>query len=269
LDETILDICASEYVGISISLDGPADVNDRFRVDLRGRGSQARVLTAIEKLRAHPKARELFSGLLSVVDPRTDPQAIYAFFKDTQAPSIDFLYRDGNHDLLPFGKARADSTEYGQWMSMLLDCYLADVAPPRIRVLDDMLKLILGGTARKEGVGLSDYGIVIIDTDGSIKRNDTLKSTQPAADVFASHWSVLRDSLYDVAKTPEFEAYHRAQRPESPLCHACSDLAVCGGGMLAHRWRKGSDFKNPSIFCADQRLLIDRMRQWISMQQAA
>jgi uncharacterized protein len=269
LDGRILDVCANHGVGISISLDGPEDVNDRFRVDLRGRGSQERVVAAIERVRAHPKAKELFSGLLSVVDPRTDPQDIYTFFKSTKTPSVDFLYRDGNHDLLPFGKATASSTEYGQWMSKLLDCYLADPAPPRIRVLDDMLKLILGGMARKEGVGLSDYGIVIIDTNGSINKNDTLKSTQSAADVFFSNWSVLEHSLHDVVNNSEFEAYHVAQNPSSAVCRSCPDFPICGGGMPAHRWRKENGFDNPSVFCSDQRFLIDRMRQWISGQQAA
>lgn len=269
LDAAILDICANHGVGISISLDGPEDVNDRFRVDLRGRGSQARVMAAIERIQAHPKALGLFSGLLSVVDPRTDPRDIYAFFKSTKAPSVDFLYRDGNHDLLPFGKAAVESDEYGHWMAGLLDCYLADPTPPRIRVLDDMLKLILGGAARKEGVGLSDYGIVIIDTDGSINKNDTLKSAQSAADVFSSDWSILRNDLYDVVNTSEFEAYHVSQRPSSAICQSCPDLGVCGGGMPAHRWRKESGFDNPSVFCADQKFLIDRMRQWISKQQTA
>jgi uncharacterized protein len=269
LDDTVLEICASHSVGISISLDGPEDANDRFRVDLRGRGSQARVMAAIGRVRVHPRAKELFSGLLAVVDPRTDPRDIYAFFKSTNAPSVDFLYRDGNHDRLPFGKTSANSTEYGEWMSGLLDCYLADPTPPRIRVLDDMLKLILGGMARKEGVGLSDYGIVIIDTDGSINKNDTLKSTQSSADVFSSRWSVLEHSLYDIVQTSEFEIYHVAQQPSSAVCQACVHLAVCGGGMPAHRWRTETGFDNPSIFCADQQLLIDRMRQWITTPQAA
>jgi uncharacterized protein len=269
LDEAILDVCANHGVGISISLDGPEDINDNFRVDLKGRGSQKRVMAAIERLRAHPKAQALFSGLLSVVDPRTDPRDIYAFFKSTKAPSVDFLYRDGNYDLLPFGKAAAESTEYGQWMAGLLDCYLADPTPPKIRVLDDMLKLILGGMARKEGVGLSDYGIVIIDTDGSINKNDTLKSTQSSADVFSSDWSVLEHALHDVVNTSEFEAYHVAQQPSSAICQACPHLAVCGGGMPAHRWRKETGFDNPTVFCADQQFLINRMRQWIIRQQAA
>src|SRR3546814_1305799 len=74
-------------------------------------------------------------------------------------------------------------------MCDLIDAYLADPTPPRIRVVDDMIKLLLGGAARKEGVGLSDYGIMVIDTDGTISKNDTLKSTTNAGDVFSENRS--------------------------------------------------------------------------------
>jgi len=33
-----------------------------------------------------------------------------------------------------------------------------------------MIKLLLGGVGVKEGVGLTDFGILIIDTDGAIKK---------------------------------------------------------------------------------------------------
>jgi uncharacterized protein len=190
LTDVMLDVCARHRVGISISLDGPLEVNDRFRVNHCGEGSHARIMDAISRIKAHPNADALFSGLLAVVDPTTDPGTIYAFFKSVGAPSVDFLYRDGNHDLLPFGKASASSTEYGTWMSALLDIYLADHDPPRIRILDDMLKLLLGGLARKEGVGLVDYGILIINTDGSLSKNDTLKSAGSATDQFKGSWSI-------------------------------------------------------------------------------
>ena len=87
-------------------------VTDAFRVDHRGAGSFARVMGGIAALRAHPAGESLFSGLLAVIDPRTDPSEIYHFFKSVQTPSVDFLYRDGNHDVLPFGKAATErSTE--------------------------------------------------------------------------------------------------------------------------------------------------------------
>jgi uncharacterized protein len=271
LNSTMLDLLAEHRVGISISLDGPEHVTDAFRLDLRGRGSFARVKSAVERLKAHPAGRELFSGLLAVVDPRSNPVEVYEFFKGTGAPSVDFLYRDGNHSRLPFGKASTHSVEYGRWMCALLDLYLADTAPPKIRVLDDMLKLAVGGTARKEGVGISDYGIVVIDTDGSINKNDTLKSTSNGADLFASRWSVMTHRLTEVVGSDEFTAYHEAQRPSSEVCKSCPELGVCGGGMPVHRWSDVSGLNNPTVFCADQQLLIGRMREWLKyhVQQAA
>lgn len=264
LNPAMLDLCANYRVGISISLDGPATVNDRFRIDHQSKGSFARVMAAVDHLRAHLASDRLFAGLLAVVDPCSDPDEVYAFFKRTGTPSVDFLYRDGNHDVLPFGKGSFVSTEYGQWMCRLVDLYLADPAPPRIRVIDDMVKLLLGGAARKEGVGVSDYGIVVIETDGTIAKNDTLKSTVDAGDAFTNRWSVMRDRLADVVETAEFNDYHASQRPTSATCRACDELAVCGGGMPTHRFSAARQLDNPSVFCADQKMLIDRLRVWLA-----
>ena len=74
----------------------------------------------------------------------------------------------------------------------------------------------------KRGVGVSDYGIVVIDTDGSIAKNDTLKSLPGSADTFLSDWSVMQNSLPDVVRTDEFRSYHEAQRPTSDICRALS-----------------------------------------------
>lgn len=264
LSDEMLDVCARHDIGISISLDGPALLNDRHRPDHAGRGSHARVTQAIERLRAHPRSRVLFTGVLAVVDLASDPTEVYAALKLTGAPSIDLLYRDGNHDALPPGKADASSTEYGDWMCRLLEVYLADRHPVPVRFLDDMLKLLLGGRSRKEGVGLEAYGIVVIETDGSIRKNDTLKSAHGSADGFIRQWSVMTDEISDIAMSDEFTAYHDAQRPTCTTCASCPDLGVCGGGMPAHRWRTANGFSNPSVFCADQRKLIDAMRMRLS-----
>ena len=266
LSESVLDVCAEYAVGISISLDGPETITDQFRVDHQGRGSFSRVWKGIERLRTHRAASSLFSGILTVIDPHSKPEAIYHFLKATGAPSLDFLYRDGNHDKLPFGKRSFSSTEYGDWMRRLLDLYLTDPAPPRIRMLDDLIKLSLGGSAMKEGVGISDYGIVVIDTDGSIAKNDTLKSISESGDSFMSDWSIARDNLFEVVSSAEFRRYHESQRPVSETCRTCSDLAICGGGMPTHRWSGDRGLDNPSVFCADQRALIARIREWLAAQ---
>lgn len=267
LADTIIDTCARHDIGISISIDGPADTHDRHRSDHRGRKSHARVLASIQRVLAHPKGGLLLSGLLSVIDLTSDPGEVYAFFKTTGTPSVDFLYRDGNHDDLPAGKVDALSVEYGVWMSRLLDVYLTDPEPIRIRVLDDMLRLLLGGRSVKEGVGDDAYGILVVETDGSITKNDTLKSAD-GADKFTTRWTV-EDDLSTLITSTAFLDYHHAQRPSAEFCRSCAELRVCGGGMPTHRWSAERGLDNPTIFCADQKYLIGHMREMIALAHVA
>jgi uncharacterized protein len=258
ITEAVLDLCVQHDVTLSVSLDGPPAVHDRFRVDLRQRSTHAKVVGGLQRLQAHPAAERLFSGVLCVVDPTSDPETVYDYFKSLKVPSVDFLYRDGNHTALPFGKTSAGSSEYGDWMCRILDRYVADPMPFRSRLLDDMMRLLLGGVGVKEGIGLTDYGILVIDTDGAVKKNDTLKSS-PLGDGFDATWALGRNALADIAASPEFRAYHLAQRPSSPICLACPQLKVCGGGMVTHRYKVGAGYDNPTVFCADQKRLIARM----------
>lgn len=264
LTEEFIDVFVRFNVGISISIDGPPEVHNQYRVDRRGRGSYEHVQNAIALLTSRNDARHLFTGVLAVVDPGSDAYSVYRALKATGTPSIDFLVRDGNHTNLPDGKASVASTEYGSWMIEALDVYLSDPNPPRVRIFDDMLRLILGGRSNKEGVGTTDYGIVVIDTDGSIVKNDTLKVAHNGADRFdRAKWTVLSDNLVDVVRTPDYSTYYTQQRPTASKCLDCPELHVCGGGMVAHRWSDDREYDNPTIYCADQLMLISRMKEWI------
>ena len=270
LTDEVIDIFVQFNVGVSISIDGPPDVHDRFRLDGRGRGSCNRVLDAIGRLTTRRDARPLFAGVLAVIAPTSSPGSVYAFLKAAGAPIMDFLVRDGNHVRLPFGKASVDSAEFGRWLVGLLDVYLSDPEPPRVRILDDMLRLILGGQARKEGVGATDYGILVIETNGRINKNDTLKVAHKNADRFEGiSWSILSDSLLDIVRSRAYADYYRQQRPTAAACRLCPELSICGGGMVANRWSDDRGFDNPSVFCADQLLLIRRMREWVAQHEVA
>jgi uncharacterized protein len=264
ITEKILNICSEYRASLSVSIDGPKHVHDRHRVGHSGKGTHEKVLAGIEKLRSHSDAAFLFSGVLAVIDPESNAREVYDFFKWLDAPSVDFLCQDGNHTRLPYGKSSFYSTEYGEWLSRLVDIYLADPEPIRIRLLDDIIKLILGGSGTKDGIGVTDFGIVIIDTDGSITKNDTLKSSYDGADRFTQEWSIYTHSLADVLASSEFAEYHAAQRPSCETCLTCPDLQVCGGGMTLHRWRDDNGYDNPSIYCEDQRLLIGHIRNHLA-----
>lgn len=267
INKKILDLCSDTRTTISVSLDGPKDIHDKNRIGHTGEGTYDKVLSGLNLLREHQDSEFLFTGLLAVVDPDSHPVEIYNFFKELNPPSVDFIYRDGNHSRLPFGKKSLQSIEYGQWVAELLDAYLTDPNPIKIRILDDLIKLMLGGKGTKDGVGLTNYGVLIVDTDGTITKNDTLKSSFDGADRFLTDWSINNDDLTEVLRSEEFTEYHASQRPSSKICQACPELNICGGGMALHRWRDDNGYDNPSVYCADQKYLINHIRRYLPIIQ--
>lgn len=264
LTREVLNLCSEFRVSAAVSIDGPENVNDRSRVTHKGTGTYQSVIQGIELLKSHQDADFLFAGLLAVIDPNSDPTEVYQFFKGIGTPSVDFLYKDGNHSKLPPGKTAVNSVEYGNWMASILEMYLYDSDPIQIRILDDMLKVLLGGVVTKEGLGLTDFGIIIIDTDGTITKNDTLKSSFNGADQFNKPHNIKNEDLLEFLESKEFAEYRMMQRPTSKKCLNCPVLNICGGGMVLHRWSEEGEFNNPSVYCSDQLFLIGKMSEKFS-----
>ncbi len=105
ITEEMLDICSETRTTISVSIDGPRRIHDQDRVGHDGQGTYEKVIKGLEILRRHKDTSFLYSGLLTVVNPESDPLEVYQFLKQLSPPSVDFLYRDGNHSKLPVGKA--------------------------------------------------------------------------------------------------------------------------------------------------------------------
>ena len=256
LSGRLLDLFAETQTSVSVSIDGPAEANDLARLDHRGKSTFATTLSGIELLAKHPESRFLFAGTLTVAQPAIDPDLIYEFLKDLGTPSMDFLLQDGNHDCLPTGKESFESTEYGTWLSRLFDLYLADPSPVPIRIFDDTIKLCIGGASQKEGRGRNRHGILIIETDGEIRKNDTLRASFEGADRFSARWNVTDTSLAAVLSSQEYLSYTNMQLPVSRQCMDCNLLDVCGGGMPLYRWSADRGYDNPSVYCRDHALFI-------------
>ena len=263
LSDRRLDILAESGATVSVSLDGPAKINDSRRVRFDQGGTFEATLDGIHRLQRHPAAERLFSGTLSVVEPSSDPSEVYWFLRRLGVPGMSFLLPDGNHSRLPPGKNGFDSHRAGAWLAGLFDVYMSDPDPVPVRVLDDVVKLLLGGSATKEGLGPDLHAILIIDTDGTVAKNDTLKSAFDGADRYSKPWSVHTHSLQEFARTSAFREHVEMQQPTARQCLDCPELSICGGGMPLFRWSDERGFDNPSVYCTDHLYLISHVRQYL------
>ena len=263
ITKELLDLFSETKVSVSVSLDGDQSANDISRIDHLGRSTFKGTVAGIELLESHLDSKFLFAGTLSVIQPSESPENIYKFLKKLKTPSMDFLLQDGNHDSYPIGKKEFTSVEYGEWLSRLLDVYLSDPNPVEIPYLDDLIKLNLGGESIKEGRGNEAFAILIIETDGEIRKNDTLRTSYDGADFFYKRNNIISTPLEDVLKTDEFKISGELQFPTSSECKKCSFMEACGGGMPLYRWSSENEYDNPSVYCHDHQLLIKSIRKKI------
>lgn len=259
LSEKLLDLFAETRTSVSVSIDGPRVANDISRLDHRGRSTFSSVLRGIRLLASHPEHVFLFAGTLSVIQTTVSPNAVYAFLKELGTPSMDFLLQDGNHDRLPPGKSHFATTEYGDWLVRLFDLYLADKSSVPIRIFDDLVKLHLGGSNHKEGIGSDQHGILIVETNGDIRKNDTLRASYEGADRFDNCWNIQNCTIDDVLSSREYLSYATMQTPTCTDCQVCPLLSLCGGGMPLYRWSKEHGYNNPSVYCKDHAFLINHV----------
>jgi len=261
LTPDFLDLFSETKVSISVSLDGTKTANDIARIDHLRRSSFEETIKGIKLLESHFDSKFLFAGTLSVIQPTISPLKIYTFLKELNTPSMDFLLQDGNHDRLPIGKKNFNSVEYGTWIVQLLEIYLSDPKPVKIRFIDDLIKLYLGGSSIKEGRGKETFGILIIETNGEIRKNDTLRTSFDGADFFQVRKNISSTPLSEILESNEFHASRKLQFPTAQKCIDCSLLKVCGGGMPLYRWSSENGYDNPSVYCYDHQLIIQKIEQ--------
>ncbi|MDF5752619.1 FxsB family cyclophane-forming radical SAM/SPASM peptide maturase [Spongiactinospora sp. TRM90649] len=252
LDDAFLDLFAELDVGVGVSLDGTAADHDRVRRTHDGRGSHARVAAALGRLTA-PPYRHLFAGLLCTVNPRTDPVETYRALLSFGPPVIDFLLPHANWSEPPWRDGTA--TPYADWLIAIFDLWWSTrPRPAGIRLFDEITHLLLGGASATEQIGLSPVAMAVIETDGEIEQSDILKSAFQGAPATGLH--IDRNPFDDLLLLPSVAARQIGRLALAPACASCPVGEICGGGLYAHRYRSGSGFHNPSVYCADLLRLV-------------
>ena len=255
LDEEFCELFLAEQVAVGISIDGDRAANDRHRRYASGRSSHDAVVRAIGLLRRE-RYQPLYAGLLATVDTGNDPLATYQALAAHQPGRLDFLLPHGTHEHPPPGAG--NGTPYGDWLAAVFDAWLADGKPMSIRMFDSIISASRGGPSLTESLGLEPTDIAVIETDGTIEQADSIKVAYHGA--AATALDVYSHPLDVAAGHPAIRARQQGIAGLCATCRSCPLAATCGGGLYAHRYRPGTGFDNPSVYCADLEKIINHVR---------
>ncbi len=242
INDEWLDFFSQYGFSISISIDGPRDLHDRFRVNRRGQGSFDSVYKAISKV----KAAGLPLGICVVISraniDRVDE--IYDFLSAEKLPfNIIPLNRSGSAREY-YDAVGLDSEEYADaWIRMYDRWYEAD--EDYVYCSDFVFKtraIVAGQPA--DCIGLSNC-------------SNTNISVDPVGDVFpcatlsghddTRYGNLVENDLAEIMKGACAQRYRN--RPTDPQCSTCKWQHVCHGGCPARSYKFFGDFNQRDYYC--------------------
>lgn len=259
LTDDVLGILLDHRINVGVSLDGGRTAHNRHRHSANGRGSYDTVSAAVHRLR-QPPHRDIYAGLLCTIDLENDPVETYEALLGFDPPRLDFLLPHGNWTHPPPGRQAADpsATPYADWLIAAFDRWYEPARrETSVRVFEEIMSLCLGGPSRSEAIGLSPVSLLVIDTDGSIEQVDALRSAYDGA--AATGLDVFSHSFDTALTYPAVVARQIGAEALCATCQRCVVRDICGGGLYAHRYRAGTGYLNPSVYCADLLRLIQHV----------
>jgi uncharacterized protein len=244
-------------VQVGISMDGPQQLHDTFRIDQKGHGSYDSIMRGLMALRE----AEVPFGILAVVQLGANPLEIHHHFVGLGCKSISYLLPAFTHDTIAPIHQQYGTTPCADFLIPIYDdWFLNNTLDVRIREFWDIGRLILGGTSKVDALGNSPYNFIFVETDGEIEGLDLLRICDE--DLYKTGMTVFNSDFQEIMEVSDLHS--RLLSGTMPLpqgCRSCPERNTCAGGYLPHRYSRERKFDNPSVWCADLLKLFTHIRQ--------
>jgi uncharacterized protein len=203
-----------------------------------------------------------------VIDIRNDPIATYEGLLEFAPPRMDFLLPHGTWSDPPPGRgADDDGTPYADWLIDVFNRWYDDPGDVDVRLFSEIIRLLIGRDSASEMVGTAPVSFVVVETDGSLAQVDSLRAAFQGAHATGLH--IDRHSFDEALLVPQVAARQLGYDALSAQCQKCPVWRVCGGGLYSHRYRRGTGFANPSVYCPDLLRLIEHISSRVRADVAA
>jgi uncharacterized protein len=218
----VLDFLLDNDVGITISIDGPKEVQDRFRVFHGGAGSYDVILPKVKELLSRHRGRPV-GARVTLTSAGLDVRAIFRHLTDvvgfhevgfapvTTAPERAHALAEGGFDSM-LAQFRELALEFR-------DCALEDRAHGFSNVKDTLAEIHKGvAKAWPCGAGL---GLMGVSTGGEVALCHRFAGSPE------HNLGHVKDGIDRERQAAFLEAHHIAEKTD---CHRCWARPLCAGG---------------------------------------
>jgi len=213
---------------VGVSLDGSAEIHDRHRMGVEGRGTHARVLCGIEKLRR----RGVEVNILTVVTRTNVGRAadLYRYLRSLGFAHLQFIpcVMDRADRGAPF--AIITGAEWGTFLNELFDTWwLHDVSRVSIRLFDAVAATLAYGRGSICTMADSCCQYLVVEHNGDIYPCDFYVEPERRLG------NVLDDGLHEISRGRAYRQWGTQKVALPEECRRCTFMALCQGDCPRNR----------------------------------
>jgi len=235
---------------LGISIDGPKEFHDRYRVDHSGTGTFDRVMRGIKSCKRHQVE---FSALVLLNNLNVEhPQELFNFLVENELTYVQFI-PCVERDPATGGVADFSITprQYGDFLCRLFDLWYG-YGPEKlnIREFDSLLTYYMMGKHTICTYSKQCAGFVVIEHTGDAFCCEFFVEPQ---------WrlgNILETPLDKLAASPKKRAFARDKEKLCGKCLVCRHLDICRGGCMKNRILDAGEDRG-NYLCDSYKLFFD------------
>lgn len=229
---------AENRVLVGVSLDGPKDIHDRYRLDAAGKGTYNRILSNLRLLEKYRVDYNILT-VVTAANARRGKQ-LYEFFKKN-----GFAYQQYIECLDPIGEIQGGREysltpeRYGTFLKGLFDAWYLDAQKGVYtynRYFENLMIMLSGGqpeSCNMRGVCGIQW---VVEADGSI---------YPCDFYALDEWklgNIRTDDFETMAQKREELGFLQASMDVPEDCKNCRWYPLCRNGCRRHRMEDGKNY---------------------------
>lgn len=245
LDEAWMEWFAKNHVLVGVSLDGPEEIHNRYRVDHAGNGTFQNVMKTIRRLEEH----EIEYNILTVVTSASAScgRSLYDYFKENR-----FHFQQYIECLDPIGEIQGNREysltpeAYERFLKDIFDAWYQDMKAGHYiynRYFENLMLIIAGQSPE----GCNMRGVCgaqwVIEADGSV---------YPCDFYALDEWclgNIETDSFETMEEKRQKLGFIQWSRRLPDECRTCRYVMLCRNGCRRNREPVTADSAQKNYFC--------------------
>ncbi len=213
---------------VGVSLDGPAELHDRYRRHADGRGSHEGVMAGLGVLRRN----RVKVNILTLINQANVKHGglVYRYLRDQ---GFDFHQYIPCVEFDPAGRRQPfalSGPEWGQFLCQVYDEWIKyDAEKVSVRFFDSILYRMVKGAPNVCHMGDDCCQYFVVEHNGDVYPCDFF--VEPELKL----GNIARDSWESLQASPRYRAFGARKADRNPECDACPYLDLCAADCLKHR----------------------------------